>query len=401
MSQFYDLLSKAARDMGSPLSGLPPKAPVTPEESALIRLDSNENPLGPSPRALQALRLSLYELHAYPDDDCCRLRERLAAVHSLPFEQVMATAGSTQMLALLCQTLLAEGLNAVTSERSFVVYGMAVHATGAQLIEAPMRDDRIDLTAILDLINEYTRIIFLANPNNPTGTMLDADALDRFFAEVPGHVVVVLDEAYYEYAAHFAERRKAKYSRSLEYLRQGASVVVLRTFSKVHGLAGLRVGYGLGPAELLGYCARMKNTFSVSAVAQAAALAALDDQEHIARTVAHNAEQAGPLGVGLSELGYRVVPTWANFLYCDLGESATEVVAQLRKEGVSVRPLTAWGASNCIRVSIGTAEQNESLLTAMEIVANSRSAERMEIRPRQGSSVVRSLTPPEERLRSG
>ena len=381
MSQFYDLLSKAARDMGSPLSASPVKRPITSEDSHLIRLDSNENPLGPSPRALQAVRLSLYELHTYPDDDCCRLRERLASVHSLPFEQVMVTAGSTQMLALLCQTLLAEGLNAVTSERSFVVYGMAVHATGAQLIEAPMQNDRIDLTAILELINEYTRIIFLANPNNPTGTMLDADALDRFFAEVPGHVLVVLDEAYYEYAAYFAERRKVRYSRSLEYLRQGASVVVLRTFSKVHGLAGLRVGYGLGPAELLGYCARMKNTFSVSAVAQAAALATLDDEEHIARTVANSAEQSSPLGVGLSELGFRVVPTWANFLYCDLGEDASAFAAQLRKAGVSVRPLTAWGAPNAIRVSIGTAEQNECFLRAMEKVANSRPTDRIDVKP--------------------
>ncbi len=215
MSRFYDLLSKAAREMGSPLSTLPAKPAVPAEELALIRLDSNENPFGPSPRALEAVRRSLEGLHAYPDDDCSRLRERLASFHDLPFEQVMVTAGSTQMLSLLCQTLLAEGLNAVTSERSFVVYGMAVHATGAQLIEAPMRNDGIDLSAILDLVNEHTRIVFLANPNNPTGTILDADALDRFFTEVPGHVVVVLDEAYYEYAAHFAERRKVKYSRSL------------------------------------------------------------------------------------------------------------------------------------------------------------------------------------------
>lgn len=381
MSQFYDLLSKAARDMGSPLPALPPKAHVSTEELALIRLDSNENPFGPSPRALEAMRLSLERLHAYPDDDCSRLRERLASVHSLPFEQVMVTAGSTQMLSLLCQTLLAHGLNAVTSERSFVVYGMAVHATGAQLIEAPMRNDRIDLTAILELINEYTRIIFLANPNNPTGTVLDADALDRFFAEVPGHVVVVLDEAYYEFATYFAARRMLKYSRSLEHLRRGASVVVLRTFSKAHGLAGLRVGYGLGPAELLGYCARMKNTFSVSAAAQAAALAALEDDEHITRTVTNNAEQSGPLGVGLSDLGYRVVPTWTNFLYCDLGGDAAVVAARLRKAGVSVRPLTAWGAPNAIRVSIGTPEQNESLLQAMEEVTDSRPAERIESRP--------------------
>src|SRR5579862_970370 len=380
MSQFYDLLSQAARDMGSPLSALPAQRHVIRDESPLIRLDSNENPYGPSALALEAVRRSLEGLHTYPDDDCSLLRERLASVHSLPFEQVMVTAGSTQMLALLCQTLLAHGLNAITSERSFVVYGMAVHATGAQLIEAPMRNDRIDLSAILDLVNEYTRIIFLANPNNPTGTVLDADTLDRFFAEVPRHVVVVLDEAYYEFASHFAELRRVKYSRSLEYLRRGAGIVVLRTFSKAHGLAGLRVGYGLGPAELLGYCARMKNTFSVSVAAQAAALAALGDGEHIARTVASNADQSRPLGVGLSELGYRVVPTWANFLYCDLGEDAAAVAARLRKESVSVRPLTAWGAPNAIRVSIGTAEQNESFLEAMENVANLRPADRNDAR---------------------
>ncbi|HZC22496.1 MAG TPA: aminotransferase class I/II-fold pyridoxal phosphate-dependent enzyme, partial [Candidatus Binatia bacterium] len=159
MSQFYDLLSKAARDMGSPLPASLAEPHPTPLESPLIRLDSNENPFGPSARALEALRLSLEDLHLYPDDDCRRLRERLASVHSLPFEQIMVTAGSTQMLALLCQTLLAEGLNAITSERSFIVYGMAVHATGAQLIEAPMRNDGIDLAAISELINEYTRII--------------------------------------------------------------------------------------------------------------------------------------------------------------------------------------------------------------------------------------------------
>ena len=241
----------------------------------------------------------------------------------LRIEQVLVTAGSTALLGLLCQTMLAPGLNAVTSERSFIVYSMAVHATGAQLIEAPMREDGFDLAAILDAINEDTRIVFLANPNNPTGTMLEAAAIDKFIAEVPGHVVVVLDEAYYEFAMRFADRRKVEYSRSLEYVRQGASVIVLRTFSKAHGLAGLRVGYGLGPAELLAYCARMRNTFSVSSVAQTAAIAALDDAKHIERVVSNNAEQAQILGVGLSELGYRVVPTAANFLYCDVGEDAS------------------------------------------------------------------------------
>jgi histidinol-phosphate aminotransferase len=204
--------------------------------------------------------------------------------------------------------------------------------------------------------------------------MLEAGAVDKFIAEVPGHVVVVLDEAYYEFAAHFAARRNVAYSRSLDYLRQGASVIVLRTFSKAHGLAGLRIGYGLGPAELLTYCSRMRDTFSVSSMAQAAALAALDDVNHIGRVVANNAEQGQILGVGLSELGYRVVPTAANFLYCDVGEDAAGVAEQLRKLGVSVRPLGAWSAPTCIRVSIGTAEQNGKFLDAMQRITGKLSS---------------------------
>jgi histidinol-phosphate aminotransferase len=277
------------------------------------------------------------------------------------------TAGSTEMLALLCQTMLAPGLNAVTSERSFVLYGIAVHSTGAQLIQSPMRtdDDRFDLDAILAAINQDTRLVFLANPNNPTGAMLEAAAVDNFLAEVPGHVVVVLDEAYYDFALYFAALRKVEYSRSLEYLRRGASVIVLRTFSKAHGLAGLRVGYGLGPAELLAYCARLRNTFSVSSLAQAAALAALDDHNHIAQVVSNNTSQALVLTEGLSKLGYRVVPTSANFLYCDVGEEAPGIAGRLRGEGISVRPLGAWGAPTCIRVTVGTPQQNELFLSAM------------------------------------
>jgi len=362
MSRFFDLVSKPVREM----EALPPSAQPRPVDAEtaprLIKLDSNENPFGPSPRAIEAMRLALASAHSYPDDDCSELRSKLAGYHSLAAEQVLVTAGSTAMLSLLCQTLLAPGLNAVTSERSFIVYSMAVHAAGAQFIETPMRDDAFDLDAILNEINEYTRLVFLANPNNPTGTMIAAAAVEKFLAEVPGHVVVVLDEAYYEFALRCALLRQIEYSRSLDYVRRGAAVVVLRTFSKVHGLAGLRIGYGLGPGELMAYCARMRNTFSVSSVAQAAALAAIEDQNHIERTVANNAAQARLVGVGLSELGYRVVPTAANFLYCDTGEEAAAFAERLRSEGISVRPLGTWGAPSCIRVSIGTEEQNRTFL---------------------------------------
>src|SRR6266567_3363615 len=370
MSRFFELVSKPAREMGGFLPK-PSAKQAADAQPRLIKLDSNENPFGPSPRAIEAMQAAMQSASSYPDDDCGELRRKLAAHHDMQTEQVLVTAGSTALLGLLCQTMLAPSRNAVTSERSFIVYSMAVHATGAQLVEAPMRDDGFDLGAILDAINEDTRLVFLANPNNPTGTMLDAMEVDKFIAEVPGHVVVVLDEAYYEFAMHFAARRKVEYSRSLNYVKQGASVIVLRTFSKVHGLAGLRVGYGLGPAELLAYCARMRDTFSVSTVAQTAALAALDDVNHIERVVSNNAEQAQILGVGLSELGYRVVPTAANFLYCDVGQDAAGVAGRLREEGVSVRSLNGWGAPSCIRVSIGTPEQNATLLDAVRrIVGN-------------------------------
>jgi histidinol-phosphate aminotransferase len=344
--------------------------------SHLIKLDSNESPFGPSASVVDAMRTAISAANLYPDDDCSQLRRKLAEHHGLPPEQVLVTAGSTALLSLLCQTLLAPGLNAVTSERSFIVYSMAVQAAGGRLLEAAMRGDGFDLEAILAAIDSNTRIVFLANPNNPTGTLLEAAVVERFLARVPGHVVVVLDEAYYEFALHFATLRKIKYSNSLDYVRQAASVVVLRTFSKAHGLAGLRVGYGLGPAELLGYCARMRNTFSVSSVAQAAAIAAIDDQRHIQRVVENNMLQSRVLAQGLSALGYRVVPTSANFVFCDLGEDAAAVAKRLQEDGVSVRPLGHWSAPNCIRVTVGTPEQNQTFLQAARRLGTGGSAGR-------------------------
>jgi histidinol-phosphate aminotransferase len=375
MSRFFDLVSKPAREMGT--ASLPPVVRQPAEQRALIKLDSNENPFGPSPLALDAMQGALESSSFYPDDDCTQLRWKLAAHHALLPEQVLVTAGSTGMLSLLCQTLLAPGLNAVTSERSFIVYPMAVHAAGAQLIQVPMEQDSFDLRAILSAIDRNTRIVFVANPNNPTGTMLEAEEVEQFLMRVPPHVVVVLDEAYYEFALHFAGMRQMNYSRSLDYVRQGASAVVLRTFSKAHGLAGLRVGYGLGPAELLGYCARMRNTYSVPSLAQAAAIAAVDDAEHIRCVVESNAAQARVLGKELGQLGYRVAPTFANFLYCEVGEDAAALANQLREQGVAVRPLGHWGAPSCIRVTIGTPEQNQTFLEAMKRMRQSQPRPRL------------------------
>ena len=364
MSRFFDLLSKPAREMGETIISVA-KPAVTERRSQLIKLDSNESPFWPSARAIDAMRSALATANSYPDDDCNVLRGELADHHELQPEQVLVTAGSTALLSLLCQTLLAPGLNAVTSKRSFIVYSMAVQAAGGYLIEVPMRDDNFDLEGILSAIDSNTRLVFLANPNNPTGTMLEASVVERFVARVPAQVIVVLDEAYYEFAMHFAALRGVEYSNSLDYVRRSESVVVLRTFSKAHGLAGLRVGYGLGPAELLAYCTRMRNTFSVSSVAQAAAIAAIGDLDHIRRVVENNAMQSRELAPALSKFGCRVIPTWGNFLFCDLGEDAAAFARRLLDEGVAVRPLGPWGAANCIRVTIGTAEQNQAFLQAV------------------------------------
>ena len=338
----------------------------------LIRLDSNENPYGPSPRAVEAMRMALSSSNFYPDDNSADLRHQLAVHHGMPEDQILVTAGSTDMIAILCQTLLGPGRNAVTSERSFIVYPLAVRATGADLIQTPMREDSFDLEAILAAIDENTRLIFVANPNNPTGTILDSAAIDNFLSRVPDHVIVVLDEAYYEFAAHFAFLRGCMYSNSLHQVKRGAPVVVLRTFSKAHGLAGLRIGYGIGPADLFSYCVRMRHTYSVSSVAQAAALAAMRDQAHIDRAVTSNSQQSKILCDGLAELGMRVFPTSANFICCDVAEDAAAYTARLREYGISVRPLGFWGAPNSIRISIGTPEQNQALLAAAQKISNAR-----------------------------
>jgi histidinol-phosphate aminotransferase len=282
---------------------------------------------------------------------------------------VLIGAGSTELINIIARTLLKPGCKAVTSERSFIVYSIATSAVGAQLVQTPMQDDGFDLDAIAAAVDGHTRLIFLANPNNPTGTVFSASAADKFLAQIPENVVVVLDEAYYEYAAHFAVQRGFRYSHSPKYLREKSNVVVLRTFSKVHGLAGLRIGYALGPPELLQSFAQMRSTYSICLPAQAAAAAALDDKDHVQHCVMENARGAEWLVNELSDLGFHPVFTWANFIYCDIREDAQEFSQRMAAEGVLIRPLGPWAAPHAIRVSIGTREQNQAFLAAFRKVS--------------------------------
>lgn len=334
---------------------------------AMIKMASNENPLGPSPFALEAMLAAASQANFYPDIDATALRLALAARHNLASEQVFVADGSTPLLHILAWTFLAPGLNCISSERSFIIYPLAVGATGGKYITIPTRNDGYDLEAIASAINDDTRLVILANPNNPTGTMFDADATDAFLRRVPEHVLVVLDEAYSDFAEYFAQHRGITYSRSFEYVRAGrANVVVLRTFSKVHGLAGVRLGYACGHPDLLHHLGRVRSAFSISSLAEAAGLAAIKDEAHVHRTLENNAVGAEWLMNRFSELGIRTVPTSANFIYFETDENADLVSQRIQAEGVIVRSLVPWGIPNGIRVTIGTPEQNERFIEALK-----------------------------------
>jgi histidinol-phosphate aminotransferase len=366
MGRFDDLVNDAARALGQHAISKSSTSALPERDASLLRLNANESVYGPSPKAVAAMRAALESSHFYPDDDASALRERLAQQHAIKPEQILVANGLTALLGVIARTCLRPGLNAVTSACSFVSYPMVTSAVGARLVQTPLRNGGYDLEAILAAMDAETRIVFIANPNNPTGTLIDEGAMERFLERVPSHVIVVLDEAYFDYASYFAAKRGVTYSRSVEYVRSERNVVVLRTFSKAHGLAGLRIGYGIGPAELMAYFAHVQDVFAVSGIAQAAALAALDDEAHIHQAVQENAMQAECLEREVAALGYHVIPTWANFLTFDVKQDARDFARKLRQQGVLVRPLTSWGAPTSIRVTLGTVEQNQFFIRALK-----------------------------------
>jgi histidinol-phosphate aminotransferase len=365
MTNYSELVPEHIRALGSYTPGKPVRQAERESGVHCIKLASNENPVGPSPRAVEAMCTAASEANIYPDNDTSELRLRLAELHRVRPEQTLVTNGSTSLLGIMARALLRPGLNAVTSARSFIVYPIAARATGAEFIEAPTRDHGYDLDAIAAAVDRNTRLVFIANPNNPTGTVVDARVLDAFLDRLPENVIVALDEAYSDFAGDFCAQRGIEYSHALNYVRDRRNVVVLRTFSKAHGLAGVRVGYGLGPAELMQYFNRLRTTFSVSGVAEAAALAALGDTEHIRKTIENNRAGAEWLGRKLRELGYNPVPTFANFVFFEVGEDAAALAKRIEQEGVIVRPMEPWGIPTAIRVTIGTPEQNEVFISAL------------------------------------
>ena len=369
MTDFSKLVPAHLRELPSYAPGKHHRHAELESGMRCIKMASNENPFGPSPLAVEAIKAAACDINFYPDNGVSELTARLAEIHELKPAQILVTAGSTTFLEILARTLLGPGLNAVTSKLSFIVYPIVTQVAGAHLIQVPTLNDGFDLDAILAAVDGNTRVVYLANPNNPTGTMVDAKAVDRFLDQLPPHVITVLDEAYYDYASYLAAQRRVDYTHSIDYVKAERPVVVLRTFSKAHGLAGLRVGYGMGPAELISYFARVKPAFMVSSLGETGALAALADADHVKRAVAVNAAGAKLLTEAISEMGIRVVPTWANFLFCHVGEEAPQMCHLLQDEGFIVRPMTGpWGAPDAFRITIGTEEQNERLLVALKRV---------------------------------
>ena len=376
MSDFSQFIPEHIRRLAAAGESKPLKQGASVEDnstSRLIQLNLNENPFGPSPKAIAALQKAMAEVHRYPEINATDLHQQVAAFHDVAPEQVLVTAGATELLCMIARALLGPGLNAVTSAKSFIVYRLATQVTEGKLIEVPTSDNGYDLEAIANTIDRNTRIVFIANPNNPTGTILSADEIDDLVDRLPEHVLLVLDEAYGDFAEAFTRQRGVTYSRALDYIRRDKNVILLKTFSKAHGLAGLRVGYGIGPARLISLLAPMRVIFSVSSVAQAAAAAALHDHDHVRRAIENNLSESETLSLAMRDLGCTIAQTWANFLYCELKEGAARFAERLRARGVIVQPLAGWGSPNAIRVSIGTPEQNQIFIAAMTMLAGRHS----------------------------
>ena len=355
----HELVPPYIRELAPYVPGKPIEEVERELNMHAIKLASNENPLGASPLAIAAAQKALAASNRYPDGSGFYLREALAKKHGIPVESIILGGGSTELIDLSARIALVPGDCGVTSYGSFPLYYIAIRATGASFLDVPMRDYQFDLEAIARDLPEETKLIFLANPNNPTGTMFSADNLDTFLARVPEHILVVLDEAYYDYVDD------PNYSRSIEVVRGGRNLIVLRTFSKVYGLAGLRIGYGIGPAALLAEMNKIRGPFNTSGVAQAAALAALDDTEHVRRSVESNRAGLAQLASGLHSLKIKFVPSVANFLLVIFGTDTEPLVEELLKHGVIVRPMRWMGFPTALRVTVGTHEENEKFLRAL------------------------------------
>jgi len=347
---------------GKPVDELARELDLDP--ASIVKLASNENPLGPSPKALEAIRSELAELTRYPDGNGFELKSRLAARCGVQINQVTLGNGSNDILDLVARAYLAPGLNAVFSQYAFAVYPISTQAVGAQGRVVPAKDYGHDLEAMLAAIDANTRVVFIANPNNPTGTWFGPDALERFLARVPSNVLVVLDEAYIEFA------EGDELPDGLKCLARYENLLVSRTFSKAYGLAALRVGYALSSAQIADVLNRVRQPFNVNSLALAAACAALDDADYLTQSRQLNDAGMAQLEAGLRELGLSWIPSKGNFIAVDFGRDTAAINQALLRAGVIVRPVAGYGMPNFLRVSIGLPAENARFLDALAKVLN-------------------------------
>ncbi len=324
-----------------------------------IKLASNENPLGPSPRALQAITNAMQGIHRYPDSAAWALRERLAAHLNVPMNEIIHGNGSSEVLELSLRTFVGPGHHVVFADPSFVMYRAMCLAAGVAFTAVPLRDLTHDLGAMTAAVTEKTRLIFIANPNNPTGTHVARDAMDQLLRRVPEQVIIVVDEAYFEYAD------APDFPDTLTMRRLRERLIVARTFSKIYGLAAQRIGYGCGPAHLIDYMNRVRPPFNVATLGQVAALAALDDDEHVRTSQDLNRNERHRLSQALPELGLKVAPSQANFVYVECPWPARPIYEALLRRGVIVRPVSS---PNALRITVGLPTENDRLLGALQEV---------------------------------
>ena len=329
----------------------------------VFKLSSNETPLGPSPLAVEAYRANADKLHVYPDGSARILREAVAAAYGLNPDRIVCGNGSDELLTLLAQTYLSPGDEAIFSEHGFLVYRIAILAAGATPVVAPERQETASAEAILAAVTPRTRIVYLANPNNPTGTYLAHDEVKRLHAGLPGDVLLVLDAAYADYV------RRNDYASGVELAAEADNVVMTRTFSKIYGLANLRIGWAYGPATIIGALNRTRGPFNVNGPALAAGAAALSDRVHVERAVAHNTEWLGWLTREVNALGLRVTPSIGNFLLihfpADQRRGAVEADAFLRERGYVLRRVAGYGFPDALRMTVGSEEANRGVVAAL------------------------------------
>jgi histidinol-phosphate aminotransferase len=318
----------------------------------VIKLASNEGPFGPFPSAQEAMARAASDLNRYPDGGAYRLHQALAERHGVEPAAITVGAGADGCIDMLSQAILGPGDEVVCGWPSFPSYLIYANKQGATPVAVPLHEHRYDLTALLAAVTARTKLVYICHPNNPTGTMNTADELDAYFDAVPDHVLTVVDQAYFEYIDH------PDYPDAVErYLRRGRRVVVLRTFSKIYGLAGLRIGYAVGPAEVCTTVAKVRRPFDLTTPAQVAALASIDGADELARRRAVNTTGLALLGEAVRANGLEAVPSVGNFIYVDIGTDANVLFEQLLREGVIVRPLAGFGSPTAIRVSVGTPDE--------------------------------------------